>query len=85
MHPSALLDKATAAAMREARRQFEIDFLIPLCRVVETEVSRVFQRDIRLRMPVRTDVVLMQARAMDTFSRIEGISLAEAKKLAGLD
>ena len=66
LHPSAMNPAATAASIREARRQLQIDVVEPLAALVASDAGRLFGAPVRLTWPARTDVELVMARTAKT-------------------
>ena len=80
--PALIGEGENTGASREARRQFQTDVLQPLAGMVSAEATRFFGRTVTVRWPVRSDVLMIQAKALDTLIKA-GYDKPEAEKLAG--
>ena len=82
VHPSYLSPQATAGAMREARRQFQVDVLEPYAAAVEEAARFVWGGRVKIDFPIRSDVVGIMAKAAETLVRL-GCTKEEAMVMAG--
>ena len=82
VHPAMLAGDATSGAMREARRQFQVDVLEPYARAVEESARRVWGAKVSIRFPIRSDVVLVMARAAQVLQQM-GYAKDKALEMAG--
>ena len=81
IHPVAMAPQATAGAMREARRQLQVDVLDPFARLIEHSARRI-SRGVSISFPIRSDVALLQAKVAQTYAAM-GYDKETAVKMAG--
>ena len=81
MHPSMMDSRAPAAAVREARRQFQEE-CEAIARLIEAEVLRVFGREVEIWWRAPDDVELVRARTADALVKV-GVDPKDALKAAG--
>ena len=80
--PALIGEGENTGASREARRQFQTDVLQPLGALVSAECSRFFGHTVTVRWPVRSDVLMIQAKALDTLIKA-GYDKTEAARMVG--
>ena len=84
--PSALsgMQGSTGGALlREAIRIFQSHTMDPLCRIIESEASRVLETKVTLRLPASPEATRIRAQAIKVLKE-SGIPIAEARTIAGL-
>ena len=81
MHPSMMDGRAPAAAVREARRQFQEE-CEAIARLIEAEVLRVFEVEVEIWWRAPDDVELVRARTADALVKI-GVEPKDALRAAG--
>ena len=80
--PALIGEGENTGASREGRRQFQTDVLQPLAGLVSAEATRFFGRTVTVRWPVRSDVLMIQAKALDALVKA-GYSKTEAARMVG--
>lgn len=83
IHGSLLDPKATAGALREARRQAQVDLVEPLAALTARAASDALDTDVRITWPLRSDVQLVAARTVHALQQAGG-DVAVGRQVAGI-